>query len=290
MEQALTVVQLLSIYTFSFSSVGLIILGLVPALEERVESYIKTGAAKAGRQFENMFVDIPAARIGLVYMFAPIVGGAVGWFVVGIPLGLAGGVALGFVVPRIVVTILHRRRQRRFQGQLVDALMIMSSSLKAGLSLLQSLEVLAEEMPPPCSQEFGLVIKEMKMGMAMDEALSRLLKRMPSHDLQLVVTAMLVARETGGDVTEVFSRLIETIRERQKIKEKVQTLTTMPRLQGIIMALLPVAFSLIVYSFDPHFFDVFVRDPIGHMAAIIIACCWVVSLFFIWLFSRPPVM
>lgn len=289
MEHILNFFQLASIYTFSFSAAGLVTLGLVPELEEQITSYIKTGVARAGEQFENMFVDISPRRLLLLYILAPIVGGAAGWMTAGVPIGLISGLAVGFVVPRMVVTMLHRRRQRLFRGQLVDALMMMSSSLRAGLSVLQALEVLTEEMPPPCSQEFGLVIKEIKMGMAIDEALNRLLKRMPSHDLQLIVTAILVARETGGNVTEVFGRLVETIRDRQKIKEKVQTLTTMPRLQGIIMALLPGVFCLIIRSFDPNFFEIFVRHPIGQVAAGVIACCWVVSLFFIWLFSRPPV-
>lgn len=290
MEHLLSWCQLAGIYTASFASAALLVMALVPELRERVTAYLSRSTVQAGKRMENMFMNISAMRLRAAYVLAPVALAGLGGLVLGIPIGLAGGLGLGLVLPTMVMNTLHRRRQQRFRSQLVDTLMILSSSLKAGLNILQSFEVLAEEMPTPCSQEFGLLIKEIKMGMAIDEALNRLLARMPSPDLQLIVTAVLVARETGGDVTGVFSRLVETIRERQKIKEKVKTLTTMPRAQGVIMALLPIGFSMLVYSFDAKFFDVFLHDPLGQLVGMVIMACWVLSLVLIWFFGRPPLI
>ena len=117
------------------------------------------------------------------------------------------GVAIGLLLPRLIVSQLDRIRRRKFIGQLVDGLLLLSSSLKAGLSMLQAFSVLAEEMPPPISQEFGLVLKETKMGVELAEAMDHLKKRMPFNDITLFVTAVLVSRETGGDITHIFGRL-----------------------------------------------------------------------------------
>lgn len=289
--------QELLIYGFTAGFAGCTAVGVYPAvarlwmrLASRIAWYQQLKVDKAAKALDESFVDVKPRWLKAAYGLGPLAGGLVAFGLSDSALVALAGAAVGILLPDLWVRRMRRLRRRQFQSQLVDALMMMSSSLKAGLSIAQALEVVAEEMPPPCSQEIGLVIKEAKMGMALDETLNRLLRRMPSHDLQLIVTAILVARETGGDVTDVFGRLIETIRERQKIKEKVTTLTTMPRLQGLIMALIPVGFGLVVRSADPRFFDVFLRDPVGQAAAMIILGCWVVSVFLIWLFSRPPVM
>jgi len=113
----------------------------------------------------------------------------------------AGFLLCGLIIPFMVIKKMEAMRKQKFGAQLVDGLTILSSSLKAGLSLQQSIEVLVEEMPPPIGQEFSLVLRQMQMGVSLEEAMYTLKKRMRLDELDIMVTAIMVARESGGDLT-----------------------------------------------------------------------------------------
>jgi tight adherence protein B len=281
-------VDLLAIYGLTFSSAGLLAFTTFPEVEHQVRRYMTVQVADTDEKLENMFIALPARRLVLAYAAAPLLSGFVGYGVFGGLIGLLGGVAVGFLVPRGVLRLIAWNRRRQFQRQLVEALLVLSSSLRAGLSLLQSMEVLAEEAQPPMSQEIGLVTKETRMGLALDESLKRFKKRLPMDELNLVVTAMLVSRETGGDVTAVFAKLIETIRERIKIKERIKTLTVIPRMQGWLMAVIPFLFGMFALKINPQYFDMLLHDQVGNVVGLAAVGLWVVSLALIFWFSRPP--
>lgn len=279
------------IYLVVFASTCLLYYVLSPMAAKKSAQYVRRKAGWAGEQLHFMFMDIPARKLLIAVGLSPLLGAAVGYLLMPQPLwmGAGAGVALGFLFPQVAIKVMGGQRQKRFQRQLVDGLMVLSSSLKAGLSMLQALEVLVEEMPPPISQEFGLVLKETKMGVSLNESLERLKRRMPSEDLVLIVTAIVVARETGGDVTEVFSKLIETIRERQKFKERIKTLTVIPRVQAIIMACLPIVFAFFAAQMSPGYFKPFFADDVGQMLIMGAAGTWFVSVALMWYFSRIKV-
>jgi tight adherence protein B len=180
-----------------------------------------------------------------------------------------------------MMIIIKQRRIKKFQGQLVDSLMILSSSLKGGLSLIQSIEALCEEMPPPISQEFSLVVKENTWGVSLDESLRNLRRRMPLEEVNLLVSSVLVARETGGELTKVLSRLTETIRNNVKLKEKIATLTLQGRLQGIIMSFLPVVFTIFIYKQNPGHFDIMLETDMGRTLIIVAIFLQIIGIFFI---------
>ncbi|MBI4355537.1 MAG: type II secretion system F family protein [Candidatus Omnitrophica bacterium] len=278
--------SVLAIYGLVMGSAALLTIGLVPLATEQFQRLMRRRVSRATAQLSGMFLEIPVAKLLLFYALVPAVLGLGCWLIVGKPVAAAVGAALGIVVPEFLLKHVRRQRHRKFNDQLVDGLMILSSSLKAGLSILQAIEILVEEMPPPMSQEFGLVIKENKMGMPLNESLERLKKRMVSDELGLVITAILVARETGGDVTEVFGKLIETIRERKKIREKVKTLVVQGKLQGIIMSGLPVGFAAMTYTTNRHYFDPFFNDPLGRMLIAAVVVMEAVGALLILKFSR----
>jgi len=146
---------------------------------------------------------------------------------------------------------------------------------------LQGLEVLVEEMPAPINQELGLVIRENKMGIPLEECLNRLNKRLNIDELGLVVNALLVARQTGGELPKVFSRLTVTIRDNRKLKESIKTLTLQGRLQGLIMSILPFAFVAWVLSVNKHHFDIMLETDTGRMLlilAVILQCCGMILI------------
>jgi len=249
----------------------------------------KKKAERTASQFEEMFIFVRKRILILFYIILPLaVGAAVFIITKNVILGFSV-LIVGAFVPIVLVKWLDKRRRKKFISQLVDGLMIMNSSLKGGLTLVQSFEVLAEEMPPPISQEIALLNREIKMGVPLEEGLIRLDKRMPSEEMTLVSSAILVARETGGDLTKVFSRLVETIRDRIKLRELVSTLTIQARLQAIIISLLGPLFVVIVLKVRPDHFDYMLKTDIGRILIAIAVVLQIIGFFLIWLFGRVEI-
>jgi len=221
----------------------------------------------------------------LLFSFVPFILGGISLFLFRNIVGLILGFILGLVFPNIMVTVATKARINKFQGQLADSLMILTSSLKAGLSFIQALEVLCEEMPAPISQEFNLVLKENKLGVSLEDSLRNLRKRFPLEEVNLLVTSILIAREAGGELTRVFSRLTDTIRNNIKLKERITTLTLQGKLQGVIMMVLPFAFSYFVYKQNPDHFTVMLQSQQGRMLLFIAVALQLIGMVLIKKFS-----
>lgn len=133
------------------------------------------------------------------------------------------------------------------------------------------------------------MMKAHRLGLTLEESLARLNGRVPSDELNLVTTAVLVARETGGDITEIIKQLIVTIRERKKLSNKVQTLTLQGRLQAYIMSALPVVFAVFIQSASPHYFDVFFEDATGQALLIGAGVLWLLGMILLLRLSKVEV-
>lgn len=281
------------IYGLVFGSGALLGLGLSRALSTLLDiQYFTRRVSETVRMsFQEVAIDLydlSSPRKRWIYTMSPIVGGVLGLVIGSSWIGGLIGAMVGLVAPKPFFKQLVAARRRKFLSQLVDMLLLVSSSLRAGMSMLQAFTVVAEEMPPPISEEFELLLKETSMGVSLDEAMTHFLQRMPSDETSLFVTSVLVARETGGDVTNVFTKLIETLRERRKIAERIKTLTFMARMQGFIMVLLPVVFSYSTYTMDPGHFSFFIQDPTGRMLLMGVIGLQSLSMFLFFRFSRPP--
>jgi len=238
-------------------------------------------------RLDDSFIFLEKRKI-VFLTAAPIILAVAGYILIGLYGALAGGV-IGFVVPTFFVRMARQARIKKFQGQLVDTLMIFSSSLKGGLSFIQALEIVCEEMPDPANQEFGMILKENKLGVSLEDSLQSLRRRMPIDELSLIVSSILVAKETGGELTRVFSRLVDTIRDKVKLKEKMETLTLQGKLQGYIMSLLPFIFVAFVYKQNPEHFLVFRDTKTGQMMVVIAVVLQIVGMFLISAFSKLKV-
>ncbi|MDD5246487.1 MAG: type II secretion system F family protein [Candidatus Omnitrophica bacterium] len=236
-----------------------------PSVEKQTLFWHKKKLDQMSPKLDRMFLDISPARLILLDIASPLICGILGYVITKKPIAAGIFAALGLAIPMTVVRILEHKRRKKFAGQIVDGIMILCSSLKVGMSLQQAFEVLVEEMAAPISQEFSLVIRQMRMGFSVENALQDLKKRMRVDDLDMVVAALLIAKETGGDITETLSKVANTIQERNKLIGKVKALTVQAKLQGIIMSIIPIAFALVVYKSDPHFFDVFFKNDFGKM-------------------------
>jgi tight adherence protein B len=228
-------------------------------------------------------------KMQVVFTISPILFAALGFLLSRSIIGVGAGIAVGFVVPQLLIKNMAIMRKNKFGNQLVDGLMVLSSALKSGMSLNQAVEILVEEMPVPLSEEFALVLRENHMGVPLEECLVNLKKRMPIDDLGLVISAIGVARETGGDLTEIFSQLVFTIREKSKLERKVRTLTVQGRLQGVIMGFLPIAFAIFINYVNPENFQVLLNTKIGQMLLVYAVVSEVIGLILIRKLSRVEV-
>lgn len=201
----------------------------------------------------------PAEYIGL-RILALILGGLVGFaFGASNALFTLLGVVLGWMGPGFYVRLRRSRRLSQFNAQLPDMLNLMVNSLRAGYSTQQAMEAVSRELPPPISTEFRRVTQELQIGIPMEWALENLLRRVPSDDLDLVVTAILIQREVGGNLAEVLETISETIRERVRVQGEIRTLTAQVRLSGTIISLIPFVLFLIIYRIAPDYMGQFLR-------------------------------
>ena len=258
-----------TILLFTFLSVYLLTFILVPFLSRRYDNIHKQEVRRVSGKLEDMFVWVEEKKLMLYLALSPLFLGLILFILFRNVFVVFIGVIFGAVIlPMFLLKQLQKIRKAKFASQLVDALTSMSQSLKAGLSFLQSLEVIVEDMPSPMAQEIALVVKENKMGIPLEVSFERLNKKMESDDFNLVTTAILVARETGGNLTEVFTHLTENIRTRKRISDQVKTLTIQARYQGMIMSALPIFFAFFVHKMNAHFFDIMLESDTGRMLLI----------------------
>jgi tight adherence protein B len=209
---------------------------------------------------------ISAAAVGALGLYisgGPSAGGIIG--------GLAGA-AIGFFLPRFYVKNQQGRRLIRFNDQLGDMLNLMVNGLRAGYSTMQAMEAVSKELPSPICDEFRRVVQEMQLGVPMQTSLDNLLRRIPSEDLDLVITAINVQREVGGNLAEILDTISYTIRERVRIKGEIRVLTTQVMYSGRFLSFLPVVLMGALYLFNKAYMMEFfnpknnAKIPCGYIA------------------------
>lgn len=174
-----------------------------------------------------------------------------------------GGGLVGWIIPGIILKSRIKKRMKNLNDQLGDAIVLISNSLKAGYSFFQAIDTVAKEMTGPISEEFALLQKEINLGVATEKALENLVGRVLNDDLELVVTAVLIQRQVGGNLAEVLDNISSTIRERIRIKGEVKTVTAQGRMSGIIIALLPPVLGLILFLINPEHISLLFNNVMG---------------------------
>ncbi|MDA0321100.1 MAG: type II secretion system F family protein [Verrucomicrobia bacterium] len=259
-----------ALFGICFAGLGYMI---VQALRSGAEAYSNAYSEQASRQFEDIFLFIPAQRItdiswslaSLIFLLTFFAVGDVQSEKSALTGILVAGVVAGLFLnaPAVVLSWLKGRRLHRFNVQLVDALVTMSNSLKAGFSITQAIETVVRNSQAPLSQEFAVFLHETRVGVPFDDALRNIVERVRSDDLVLVAMAIETARITGGNLTEVFDSIAGTIRERMRIEGRIQTLTAQGRLQGIVIGVMPILLAIMMIVIDPEMMLPFLRSRIG---------------------------
>ena len=163
----------------------------------------------------------------------------------------AAFVIAGWSVPKMIMRALWERRCGTFVDQMVDGMTIMSNGVKSGLSVQQGMERVAENLANPISQEFSMVLNQMRLGRGLQDSLNDLGMRIPRPDVQMFVTSVNILQETGGNMAETFQTINYTIRERQKIEKKIDALTSQARMQGLIITMVPFVILVVFAVVDP---------------------------------------
>ena len=163
---------------------------------------------------------------------------------------------------------LDAKRRERFNLQLPEALATMSNALRAGFSISQAFDSVVEQGEAPINEEFAILQQQLRIGMSFEDALESLSQRVGSEDLTLVTTAILVSRKTGGNVTEIFDKISETIRGRMKVKRKIKSLTAQGRLQGLVVSVMPLFLGVVMTVLKPKLMIPFLTSAPGMLSVL----------------------
>ena len=201
----------------------------------------------------------------LIRIGAIALGALAGLFRFGISVGPLILGAVGFIVPPLVVGYLQRRRRNLFNAQLAAMLQLLSNSLKTGYAIDRALETVAAKSPPPVSTEFDRVTTEIRLGTSVEDALSAMLLRIDSPDLEFIVTAILLHIRVGGNLAEVLDTISDTLRDRLQTKRDMSVLTAQSRASATIITGLPILLALGLYIFVPGYFAPMTSTVVGYV-------------------------
>lgn len=199
----------------------------------------------------------------VINIFVTLISG--GLFFIVSQMAIVGiiGFVCGFFAPHLFLILKKSGRIADFNNQMVDGLALMSNSLKAGYGFMQAVQLLAEESPNPLGEEFARVVRENALGLPLEDALEGLTKRIESDDLDLCITAVLIQRQIGGNLSEILDSIAFTIRERIRLKGQIKTLTAQGRLGGLVIALLPLALGIVFSILQTEMMDMFIHSTLG---------------------------
>ena len=188
------------------------------------------------------------------------------------------GALIGLILPRLYVKRQQVARLNKFNDQLSDMLNLMVNGLRAGYSTMQAMEAVSRELPAPISDEFHRVVQEMQIGIPMERALENLLRRIPSDDLDFVITAINVQREVGGNLSEILDTISFTIRERVRIKGEIRVMTATVRTSATVLSLIPVFLTVALWFVSPEYLQsFFAQGPFCGWLAIVTVVGMIVS-------------
>lgn len=270
---------------------GLLAYAILDSLRRAEETYADEYSADTARQFEDLFLFIPpqlilkithlAALLVFILCFAAA-GSLQGW--VGAVRGAAAGLlgaAVVYLIPKLALRLLKRRRLERFNEQLAPALEAMSNALKAGFSIQQAFSSVVDEGEAPIAQEFSMFLQQLRIGVMFEEALGEMDRRMGSEDLTLMVQSIEIARQTGGNLTEVFDRISDTIRERRRIEGKIRSLTAQGKIQGRVVSAMPLLLGIGMYLIDSQMMMTFLKSTAGILVLLLVVILEILGAVFI---------
>lgn len=279
--QSRDVVWLLTAGAALLLAVVLAVLALARGGAVAGSHYHRSFISNVGRRLNDLLLFIDAQRlfqwnlgVGLLVVVSVWLLTA-SWLLVVLALFLLG------LMPNLLLVRLAQTRRRRFADQLPDALMLVSAALKSGASLPLALRQMSLELPPPCGQEFDLMLREQRLGVSLDAALGSLERRMGGDDLRLFTATVRIAGDSGGNLAETLERLSDTIRRKLTVESKIKALTAQGRLQGWIMSFLPLVVAAALFVIEPEAMAPLLATWQGWVVCAVVALLQAAGLLFI---------
>jgi len=229
---------------------------LSPLFKKKALIYLSNELSIAG-------IPLRADEFLIIWLLLTVIPAGMIFVLVKEPIVALGIAICGMVLPMVFVNRGKAKRLNMLDKQLVDALIIIGNCLKSGLTFQQAMESIARDMPEPISKEFDKVLREAKFGVTFEKALTNMVDRLNNKDVMLLVSAVLIQRQVGGNLSEILGNIAGTIKERIGIKEEVKVLTSTGRASGAVIGLLPVAAFLILMVFNPKYISAFFETSQG---------------------------
>ena len=263
-----------------FVTVLIFMTGQNDAINNAIDRYLQKTAIWVD-DYNRQFI-----RINIKYL---VIGTVLAFTVMGAFLLLAVGGFMGFIflvvffilglnfglkMPGVLLNTLKKRRGQKINKQLMDALILLSNSLKSGMDIVQGFEMVSKDLRPPISEEFALVIKNYSLGTPFERALEMMEERVDSRLLSYMVKAIVLQRQVGGNLTKIFERIVENIREESKLEEKLQAMTAQQRIQSIVVAVMPWIMVSVMFMFQPDTMISFYTKPTG-LIVLVFCIFWI---------------
>jgi len=234
-----------------FLMVSLIWFVVAKKIQVAMENYKQTFTSTASSNMSDMFMSIDAGQLFMINLIAIVVLPIVTWLSTGDIVTTVAMLAVIVLLPPFVYRTMRKKRLKRFEQQLPDGLTMISGAMRAGASLSIALESLVKEQPAPLSQEFELFLKEQRLGVDFELSLKNMLERVPLPDFNMLVTALLINKEVGGNLAETMETLADTLRKKAMMEGKIDGLTAQGKLQGIVMSGLPIFLGFVLNFIEP---------------------------------------
>ncbi len=233
------------------------------------------------RMIEQAGYSILAYQLTAISIVIAIVVGAIAWHYSRMPLVAVAGVVIGAVIPFMKVFKARTQRMEKFEEQLPDAIDSMRRALRAGHPFNAAIKLVAEDMEQPIAREFEMTFADINYGNDVRRAMLGLLQRMPSMNVMALVTAVLVQKETGGNLAEILGEISSVIRGRFRFQRKIKTLSAEGRLSGWILALIPFALTALMMITSPTYLPMLLEDPVGRQMIVGAFIAGIAGIFWI---------
>jgi tight adherence protein B len=188
---------------------------------------------------------------------------------------------IGWFLPKPIVDMMYRKRCDHFVNQMVDALGLMSNGMRSGLSVVQAMGLVSQEMPDPIRAEFSLIMNQNKLGVSLEEAFVNLSKRIIADEVEMFVTSVNILKETGGNLAETFDTITVLIRERIKVEGKIKALTAASFYQGVVLMMVPPFMGVVLQQTDPELMKPMFNEPIGWLMLTAVVILEIAAFFVI---------
>lgn len=236
---------------------------------------------KARFQAQEFFLFVDPRKLFMANMALMALGALLAWVLTGsVLLAVPVFFALA-LLPRFAYAWMRKRRLRRFEQQLPDALLMVSGGLRAGASMTSAIQQMANEAQNPLAQEFSLVLREQRLGVSLEQCLNNLSRRVPTQTTVLVVSAMRIASETGGGLAETLERTSQTIRSRLQMEGKIEALTAQGKMQAWVVGALPVLLMLVLNQLEPDSMALLWHTRIGWATLVVLVFLEVMGVYLI---------